>query len=157
MKLGDIQGQATDKDHKNWILMESLSSPIHRSIPPGAKDNQRSQGDTTLGDVIVVRHVDKSSTKMQEACASGKFFDSVEIHLCTQIGDKADPYMKYKLTNAVLTSYSFHGNASGDPLPSEEVSLNYEKAEWTYTAFGPDGKSQGNVVGKYEPGKHASS
>jgi len=36
------------------------------SIPEGAKDAQRSRGDTTLGDVVIVRELDKSSTKLQE-------------------------------------------------------------------------------------------
>jgi type VI secretion system secreted protein Hcp len=156
MKMGDIQGESTDQDHKNWILVESASTPVHRSIPPGAKDNQRSQGSTTLGDFVAVRNVDKSSAKIHEATANGKFFDTVELHLCNVINGKANPYLQYKLTNAVLTGYSFHGNSNADPLPTEEVSLNYEKIEITHTAFGPDGKSKGNTVGKYEPGKHGS-
>ena len=48
MKLGDIKGEATDADHKDWIIIESMSSPIFRSIPEGAKDQQRTKGETTL-------------------------------------------------------------------------------------------------------------
>ena len=32
-------------------------------------------GETTLGDIVLVRELDKSSTKLQEACATGVFFD----------------------------------------------------------------------------------
>jgi type VI secretion system secreted protein Hcp len=69
MKLGDIKGEATDQGHKDWILIESMSSPIHRSVPEGAKDQQRTKGHTTLGDVVVVRQLDKSSTKLQDNCS----------------------------------------------------------------------------------------
>jgi len=31
VKLGDIKGQATDADHKDWILIESMSAPISPS------------------------------------------------------------------------------------------------------------------------------
>ena len=67
MKLGDIKGECTDTDHKDWIIIESMSSPMYRSIPQGAKDQQRTKGETTLGDVVVSRQLDKSSTKLQEA------------------------------------------------------------------------------------------
>ena len=30
MKLGDIKGEATQADHKEWIIIESMSSPIYR-------------------------------------------------------------------------------------------------------------------------------
>ena len=74
IKLGDIKGEATDDGHKDWILIESMSSPIFRSIAEGAKDSQRTKGQTTLGDIVCVRQLDKSSTKLQEGCANGTFF-----------------------------------------------------------------------------------
>jgi len=153
IKMGDIKGEATDQDHKDWILLESLSSPIYRSIPAGAKDQQRTKGETSLGDIVVVRQLDKSSTKLQEACASGKFFPEVEVHFCTTVKGKQEPYLTYKLKNVIVTSYSFHGNSSGSPLPSEEVTLAFTEAEWTYVVVDPKtGDKKGNVPGKYTPG-----
>ena len=152
LKLGDIKGQSSDADHKDWILLEAMSSPIFRSIPEGAKDNQRTQGETSLGDVVVTRTLDKSSPKLAEACASGKMFPEVEVHFCTTAEKKEEPYLKYKLTDVVVTSYSFAGNSSGDPLPSEEITLGFTKVEWTYVLINPKTfKPEGNVVGKYEP------
>ncbi|MEW4489230.1 type VI secretion system tube protein Hcp [Thalassoglobus sp. JC818] len=157
MKLGDIKGEATDNDHKDWIIIQSMSSPIYRSIPEGAKDSQRTKGETTLGDVVVVRELDKSSTKLQEACANGTFFDEVEIHFCTTVKNKQQPYLTYKLKDVVVTSYSFHGNSAGDPIPSEEITLGYTEVEWTYITVDPKtGDKSGNVPAKYNPGKGAS-
>ena len=123
LKLGDIKGEATDNDHKDWIIIASMSSPLFRAVPEGAKDAQRTKGETTLGDIVVVRELDKSSTKLQEACANGTFFNEVEIHFCTTVKNKQEPYLTYKLKDVIVTSYSFHGNSSGDPLPTEEVTL----------------------------------
>ncbi|MEW4486857.1 type VI secretion system tube protein Hcp [Thalassoglobus sp. JC818] len=157
MKLGDIKGEATDNDHKDWIIIQSMSSPIYRSIPEGAKDSQRTKGETTLGDVVVVRELDKSSTKLQEACANGTFFSEVDIHFCTTVKNKQEPYLTYKLKDVVVTSYGFHGNAAGDPLPSEEITLGYTEVEWTYITVDPKtGDKKGNVPAKYNPGKGAS-
>jgi type VI secretion system Hcp family effector len=157
MKLGDIKGEATDSKHKDWIIIQSMSSPVYRSIPEGAKDSQRSRGDTTLGDIAVVRELDKSSVKLQEACANGTFFQEVEIAFTSQVGNAQEPYLKYKLSDVIVSSYSFHGNAAGDPLPSEEVTLSYTKVEWTYILLDPKtGKATGNVPGKFSPGEGKS-
>lgn len=49
---------------------KGYSSPALHSIPQGAKDAQRSRGDTTLGDVVVVRELDKASPKNAETQAA---------------------------------------------------------------------------------------
>ena len=153
MKLGDIKGEATDKGHKEWIIIQSMSSPIFRSIPEGAKDSQRSRGETTLGDIVVVRELDKSSTKLQESCAKGEFFKEVEIHFCTTVQNKQEPYLKYKLENVIVSSYSVHANASGDPLPSEEITLGYTAVEWVYVVVNPEtGKPESNIPAGYKLG-----
>ena len=152
VKIGDIQGQAQDKGHKDWIHFDTLSSPMHRTIPQGAKDHQRTQGETSLGDVIFVRQVDKSSPKLAEACSTGVFFQEVEAHFCTTIANKEEPYFKYKLKNCIVTSYAFHGNSRGEPLPTEEFTLGFTEIEWTYIEMDTDtGAKKGNVVGKYSP------
>ncbi len=119
MNLGDIKGEATDSGHKDWIILETMSSAINRSVPEGAKDQQRTKGSTTLGDVIIVRQLDKSSTKLQEACANGTFFKSVEIDFCTTVKNKQEPYLKYKLENVIVSSYAVNAHESGSPLPTE--------------------------------------
>ncbi len=157
MKLGDIKGESTEQSHKEWILLESMSSSIHRSVPEGAKDNERSRGQTTLGDVLVVRQLDKSSVKLQEACANGTFYKEVEIHFCTQVKNKQEPYLKYLLKDVIVSSYSVHGNAMGSPLPTEQVSLTYTAVEWTYIVIDPaTGDNKGNVPAKYNPGEGKS-
>jgi len=155
MKMGDLEGESSDPKHSKWILIESLSNAVHRSIPEGAKDQQRARGQTTAGDVVVVRQMDKSSVKLQEACATGKYFPEVEIHLCVQSDKNQEPYLKYKLENVIVSSYSFHGSASGSPLPSEEVTINYTKATWTYIQVDPKTlKPGGSVEGMFSPGEH---
>jgi type VI secretion system secreted protein Hcp len=157
VKLGDIKGEATDSDHKDWIIIQSMSSPIFRSIPDGAKDQQRTKGETTLGDVVVSRQLDKSSTKLQEACANGTFFKEVEIDFCTTVNNKQEPYLKYKLFDVIVSSYSFHGTAAGDPLPTEEITLGYTKVEWTYNVVDPKtGNKTGAVPTKYNPAEGRS-
>ncbi len=157
VKLGDIKGEATDADHKDWIIIESMQSYMSRSTPEGAKDHQRTRGETSLSDVVLVRQLDKSSTKLQEACANGAFFEEVEVHFCTTVKNKQEPYLKYVLKKVIVSSYSLSGTASGDPLPSETVSLAFTEVEWTYVVIDPEtGDKKGQVAAKYNPGKGKS-
>jgi type VI secretion system secreted protein Hcp len=157
VKLGDIKGEASDDDHKDWVIIESMSTPIFRSIVEGAKDQQRTQGETTLGDIVLVRQMDKSTPKIQEACANGTFLKEVEIDFCTSIKNKEEPYYQIKLSDVILTSYGLHANASGDPLPTEELTLGYSNVEWTYNVIdSKTGDGAGKVATKYDPMKNRS-
>jgi type VI secretion system secreted protein Hcp len=158
MQMKGIDGESTDKQHDKWIMIESLSSAIHRSITDGARDMERVRGRTTCADVVIVRQLDKSSTKLEEACANGSFYDQVEIHFCTTVQDKNEPYLKYTLHDAIVTSYSFHGNAESQPRPSESITLGYTKVEWEYVEIDPKtGKKKGSVPASYDPGKASKS
>jgi type VI secretion system secreted protein Hcp len=152
IKIGDIKGQATDQNHKDWILLDTLSSSVDRSIPQGAKDAMRTQGETQLGDIVITRILDKSTPKLAEACAAGTNFPEVEVHFCTTAEGAEEPYLKYKMKNVILTSYSYNGNSTGDPLGSETLTLGYTEIEWTYVVINPDTlKKEGSVPGKYCP------
>ena len=153
-KIGDIEGQSTDQGHDKWINIDSISTPIQRSVPPGAKDQERTRGTTTLHDITLSRPLDKSSVKLAEACAKGTFFPEVEIHLSTQVKNKEEPYLKYKLKNVIVTSYSFSGNAFGEVQPTETLTLNFTEIEWTYVTIDPNtGDKKGSVAAKYDLGK----
>jgi len=157
LKLEGLDGEATDSKHKNWIKMQSMSSPVFRSIAEGAKDNERSRGTTTLGDIVIVRQLDKSSPKLAEACATGKPISKGQIDFCSQANNKEEPYLTYTLENCIVSSYSFHADGSGSPLPTEEITINYTKIEWKYITLDPKTLDpKGNVVGKYDPGAATS-
>lgn len=151
LKIGDIKGEATDSEHKDWVRIQSFASPMHRTIQQGARDAQRSRGETVLGDINISRELDSSSVKLQEACASGKYFKEVEIHITNEVKGKQEPYLKYKLSDAIVTSYAV--NANGRDVPLEDVTINFSEAEWTYVTIDPKtGDKKGQVVGKYNPG-----
>ena len=157
LKLQGIDGESTDKAHDKWIIIESMSAPIMRSIPGGARDQQRTKGETTLGDIVVVRQLDKSSVPLQEKCAKGDLIKEVEIHFCTQIKDKQEAYLKYKLFDVIISSFSIHANSAGSPLPSEQITLSYSKVEWNYVTIDPKtGDNKGNVPGSFDVSKNST-
>lgn len=158
MHLDGIPGQSTDDGHKEWILIESMSSPVFRSIPQGAVDNTRTQGETVLGDIVVTRTLDKSSNKLFKNCCDGTIFKEVKIHFTNQVNNKQQVYYEYNLSNVIISSYSFSGNKSGDPLPHEDCTLSCTALEVIYHTIDPKtGESKGKVPVKYDLGANKSS
>lgn len=152
-----IEGEATDSGHDKWVLIQDLQSNILRTIPSGAKDQQRTKGETQLHDVTLIRQLDKSSPKLAEACANGTFYNDVQVDFCTQVKGKQEPYLSVKLKNVIVTSYNLSANHTGNPLPSESVGLGYTDIEWTYVVIDPqNGGKTGTVVGKFNPGTGTS-
>jgi type VI secretion system secreted protein Hcp len=120
IKFEGVDGEATDKDHKGWSDLLSFSEI---STTGDDSATSRTSGDTTLGDVVIVKELDKASPKLAEAIVMGKVFPTVLINLCSD--GESDCYLSYELLNVMITSYSISGDA--DVRPTEEFSLNFEK------------------------------
>jgi len=150
IKMPDIKGESKEQDHDEWVYVESVSMPIFRSITEGATGVQRSNGTTALGDVIVSKTWDSSSPKVALVCAQGTFMDEVVIHLCSMINERNVVNLELKLSDVILTGYSFHGTSDQSPVPSEEITFNYTKIEWNYTKYKEDGSEDGNFPATYD-------
>jgi type VI secretion system secreted protein Hcp len=147
-----------DRQAARQVDYDRVDELGHPSVTDGARDMERVRGRTTCADVVIVRQLDKSTTKLEKACANGTFYEQVEIHFCTTVQDKNEPYLKCTLHDVIVTSYSFHGNAESQPRPSESVTLGYTKVEWEYVQIDPKtGKKQGSVPASYDPGKASKS
>ena len=141
LKIEGIEGEATDREHKGWSDLLSFSQSIHK--PGGAATGQtRRRGSAVLEDLVVVKELDKSSPKLQEAVCNGKVFPKVELHLNSTIGGTRQTYYMYELKNAMITSYSISGS---DGVPTEEVSINFEEIKVTYHTFDVRGRKAGQV------------
>ena len=121
LKFDGVDGEATDAKHKEWIEVLSFSQTITRETSDSS-GTTRTRGSATMGDIVVVKELDKSSPKLAESILMGKVFPKVEIHLTSSAGTT---YYAYELTNVMVTSYSISGDA--DQVPIEEFSLNFEK------------------------------
>lgn len=139
MKLGDIKGEATDSDHKDWINLLSISHVIEKTTSNTGAARQRSS--TTFGDVVVTKEIDASTPKLQESIAKGERLATAVIDFTRSSDAKQGTYLKYELKNVIITSYAFNGEASGDPLPTDQVSLNFEEIKVTYYPQNRDGTS----------------
>jgi len=141
IKFEGIDGESLDRAHKDWCDLVSFSHSMNR---PGRNDLARTSrrgGSLNMGDIVIVKKLDKASPKLEGAVTRGRTTPKVEIHVVSN----GTTYYEYVLTNAVVTSYSISVPGSSTDPPVEEVSLRFEKIKVTYWEFDQAGHSVGKV------------
>jgi type VI secretion system secreted protein Hcp len=158
LKVDGLDGESNDSKHKGE--MEILS--FHWGVTQAITGTTSSTGTFTgqradLSPLIVTKQLDKASAKAAQACAAGDHFASAVLTLNRAGGDK-QPYMEYKLSDVLISSYRVGGSAQGDGgVPLEEVAFNYGKIEWKYTQVSLSGKAAGNVAAGWDLSKNVKA
>jgi type VI secretion system secreted protein Hcp len=143
IQITGIDGESTDKDHKDWI--DVLSFSMGMADPGGgATGATRRRGDVVIEDIVVVKELDKSSPKLMEKCAMGGVIPSLVLEVCGGSDESSFTYYKYELENVMVTSF-YCGGSTAEGVPVETITLNYEEITVTYTETDSTGKSKGNV------------
>jgi type VI secretion system secreted protein Hcp len=152
LKIDGIPGESADAKHKDWIDVLSYGFGIQQPTSVSAgRSGGTSAARVDFEDFSITKRLDKASPKLALACADGMHMRQVTLELCRAEGDKAK-YMEYKLSNCIVSSYHDGGAAHGpDSLPTETVSFNYGKIEWTYTQQKrADGSGGGQVAAGWD-------
>ncbi|MEW5801051.1 MAG: type VI secretion system tube protein Hcp [bacterium] len=154
VKIDGIPGESTDDKHKDWIEVLSysfgISQPTSSTVSSaGGASAERAN----FQDFSIVKMLDKASPKLALACASGTHIKEITIELCRAGGDKV-PYMEYKMNEAIISSVQVGGGGGGEP--TESLTFNYAKIQWTYTQQKrADGTPGGKVSAGWDLAKNA--
>jgi type VI secretion system secreted protein Hcp len=138
LKIDGIDGEGTKEGYEKQIEIISFSTGVTQRI--GSRSDAGAPGGSGCDhmDFSISKFMDSTSPTLALYCSQGKNINSVVITLCASTGERAK-YMEYTLTNVVISSYSTAGAAeSSEGKPTEAVSFNYAKIEWTYTGMSPD-------------------
>jgi type VI secretion system secreted protein Hcp len=119
----------------NWIEVDSFSwGESHTGSSSGGAGG--GAGKVQMQDFVITKRLDKASPKLMEACASGQHLPAVQLDMVAKDGNgKQQQYMIVKMENVLISSYQT-GGSSGDTVPMESISLNFEKIEWKYEGPG---------------------
>jgi len=126
-KYDGIDGESTDSGHSDgWSNVESFSFGVAREM--SASTGDRTTSTAHFSDFTIVKQLDKASPKLFLASANGQVIPTFSFEITNSQYKSA--YLKYELTNVMITSYSISGG--GDEFPTESISLNFEKIKFTY-------------------------
>jgi type VI secretion system secreted protein Hcp len=129
IKIGDIKGEAQDKDHMEeidvlaWSWGLSQSGTTHTGSGSGA-------GKVNVQDLSFTKYIDKSSPDLMLACCNGKHYPEAVL-LVRKAGEKPLDYVKIKMEPVIISSVSTGGSGGEDRL-TENVTLNFGKVTVDY-------------------------
>jgi type VI secretion system Hcp family effector len=142
LKLPGVPGLATDKSHKDWIIVESFSWGAPRSgmkpIGSGATGAVRGPGE-----LKITKNVDSASPLLTQHATDGHSYGEVKIE--TWRPDGKPGYRVFVLENVRIVSRII--KRAGQPRPIkpggqdlEEITLNFSDVHWQYTSETDTGK-----------------
>lgn len=143
LKLTDVTGESQDSKHPNeidvlaWSWGMTQSGTMHTGGGGGG-------GKVSIQDLSVTKYIDKSSTVLMAYCSSGKQFKEGLLTVRKAGGDNPLEYLKIKMTEVIVTSYST-GGSGGQDLLTENVALNFAEVDVDYTPQKQDGSADATV------------
>src|ERR1017187_4460263 len=91
VNFGDIKGESTDKDHKDWVTIAGYHQSLSRAelVQPGPGGAGGQKAGATHSGLSVVKRLDVATPKLYEACATGQHIKEVMIDLVAAKGGPA--------------------------------------------------------------------
>ncbi len=148
LKIDGIDAESMDDKHKGEIELESFSWGETQSGTAGHGGGIGS-GKVQPQDFHFVKKVDKSSTRLFIACATGEHFKNAVL-TARKAGGGQQEYLKVTLEDVLVSAYQFGGSAHSDVVPTDQVGLNFAKLEISYKEQKQDGSLGPEAKQKYD-------
>ena len=126
LKIGDIKGESTDRRHKDWIVIESVSKGLEQQQM--ATGTTRRRGSIVLKDLIFTKKLDKATPKLMELCAKGQVVPELVLDIVTN----GKVYYKVTLGNARISSITTSSICDPECELMDDVSISYSQITWEY-------------------------
>jgi type VI secretion system secreted protein Hcp len=136
LKIEGVDGDSTARGHENEIEIASWSWGLGNAsnLQSGAG---AAAGKVSMQDFHFTMKINKASPTLMKACATGQHFREATL-TARKAGEKPVEFLKIKLTEILVSSYETDGNTAED-IPMDQMSLNFSKIDFVYTAQGPAG------------------
>lgn len=143
LKIEGIEGESADSKHKGEISLESFSWSAAQT-GTSSHGGGMGAGKVAMQDLHFTKKVDKSTPKLMLACADGEHIKKATL-TCRKAGKDQQEFMKWTLSDILVSSYSLGASTAGDHIPMEQVSMNFAKIELEYKEQKSDGTLGGTV------------
>jgi len=144
-----IKGESQDKDHKDWIEVNSWH---HTIVQPRSATASTAGGHTAErcehGEMVFSKDLDVVSPLLYQHASGGSTFDEVTVEFYRADGEgKRVRYLEIKLKYVLIASVTPSVVSQG--VPSEAFSLKYAAVQWKYTQQKIGGNQGGNSQGAW--------
>ncbi|WP_411840250.1 Hcp family type VI secretion system effector [Paracoccus sp. ME4] len=133
LKLSNnIKGESQDDRHRdeidvlawNWGLTQSGTTHLGKGGGGGKVNVQ---------DITLTKYVDLATNDLIKRCTSGEHIETGELIVRKSGGTAPVEYLRIKMQNIMISSYSTGGSKDGLDRIQETLTLNFRKFEVLYT------------------------
>jgi type VI secretion system secreted protein Hcp len=146
LKIDGIKGESHDSTHKDEIDLVSWSWGETQE-GSHAFGGGGGSGKVSMQDFHFVMNANLASPKLLLACANGEHIKEATL-VCRKAGKEQQEYLKIKMNDLLVSSFQTGGSAGSD-VPTDQISVNYSKIEYSYAKQKPDGTLDGPVKAGY--------
>lgn len=139
LKIDGIDGESTDTAHQGEIDVLSWSWGVSNSASHSGAGGGGA-GKVSVQDVMSVKTLDKSSPKLMLACARGQHIRDAVLVGRKGDGERGVEFLRIRLQDVLISSYSVDGSGESEELPMESMSLNFAAIEFEYVPVSEDGQ-----------------
>ena len=147
MKFGKIAGDATQDEHKEWIVVDSVQFGLGRGISTvtGAAKN-REASEPSVSEITVTKMMDKSSHEIFKAACADTAGQDLKLDF-TSTDQAGQVFFSVLCSASLVSGYSI---SSGGDRPSESIRFNFTKIEYKAAPLGEDNKPTGPYTVTYD-------
>jgi type VI secretion system secreted protein Hcp len=137
LKLAGVPGSSTDDKFKDQIELQSFQWGAGLGVG-SARGGDRTTSEPSVSEISGTKALDKASELLFKNLLMGAIIPTGVISFVAAVKGESVAYATLDLTDVIISGYS---QSSGGDFPSEQISLNFGKFDWSFT--GRDDKQVG--------------
>lgn len=134
LKIDSIKGSSTDKKFPDQIELASFQWGAGLGVG-SPRGGDRTTSEPSVSEITASKTLDKSSEGLFKALLKGEPVGKGTISFTAASKGESVAYATLELEDIIISGYSM---SSGGDFPSESLSLNFTKFDWSFS--GRDGK-----------------
>lgn len=144
LKIDGIPGESRKQGHVDEIDILSFSFGAANPTTVG-KGTGAGASQVSISSFNIMKMTDLSSTAFFLRCAKGEHIPEATVTLRKAGGTNPLEYLQYKFTKVYVDSVQWSGSSGGDDVPTESLSLAFEKVEIVYSSQTDTGTAKKTV------------
>src|SRR5215207_7644349 len=144
LKIEGIPGESRKAGHPDEIDILSFSFGASNPTTVG-KGTGAGASQVNLSSFNIMKMTDLSSTALFLRCAKGEHIPTAIVTLRKAGGTNPLEYLQYKFTKVYVDNIQWSAASGGDDVPTESLSLAFEKVEIVYSSQADDGTAKKTV------------
>ena len=129
LALDGIKGSSTDEKFKDQIELNSFQWGAGLGVG-SARGGDRTTSEPSVSEITASKQLDKASELLFKNLLMGETIKKGTISFVAASKGESVAYASLQLEDVIISGYS---QSSGGDFPSESISLNFAKFDWSFT------------------------